>query len=193
VPTDNLRAERVLRIFHWRTELRSHRRRPHTDAAVEVMRDGDWAAVRLIYREGIATGDATFETEVPEWEDWDRSHTRDCRLVARREGRVVGWAALSPVSVRRVYAGVAEVSIYVAIPARGQGVGEALLRALIEESERRGFWTLQAGIFPENEASIALHRACGFRIVGHRERLGQMRSVWRDVVLMERRSKVVGV
>jgi L-amino acid N-acyltransferase YncA len=193
VPTDNLRAERVLRIFHWRTELRSHRRRPHPDATVEAMRDEDWEAVQRIYREGIATGDATFETEVPEWEDWDRSHARDCRLVARREGQVVGWAALSPVSARRAYAGVAEVSIYVAVPARGQGVGKALLRALIEASERRGFWTLQAGIFPENEASIALHRACGFRIVGHRERLGRMCSVWRDVVLMERRSEVVGV
>jgi L-amino acid N-acyltransferase YncA len=157
------------------------------------MHDEDWEAVQRIYREGIATGDATFETDVPEWEDWDRGHAGDCRLVARREGQVIGWAALSPVSGRCVYAGVAEVSVYVATEARGQGVGKALLRALTEESERRGFWTLQAGIFPENEASIALHRACGFRIVGHRERLGQMYSVWRDVVLMERRSKVVGV
>jgi L-amino acid N-acyltransferase YncA len=173
--------------------LCSHHRRPQVDVAVGIMQDGDWEAVRLIYGEGIATGDATFETEVPEWEDWDRSHARDCRLVARRGGQVVGWAALSPVSARRAYAGVAEVSVYVALPARGQGVGRALLRALIEESERRGFWTLQAGIFPENEASIALHRACGFRIVGHRERLGRMCSVWRDVVLMERRSEVVGV
>jgi L-amino acid N-acyltransferase YncA len=173
--------------------LCSRRRSPHPDDVVEAMRDEDWEAVKRIYREGIATGDATFETDVPEWEDWDRGHAGDCRLVARREGQVIGWAALSPVSGRCVYAGVAEVSVYVATEARGQGVGKALLRALTEESERRGFWTLQAGIFPENEASIALHRACGFRIVGHRERLGQMHGVWRDVVLMERRSKVVGV
>jgi L-amino acid N-acyltransferase YncA len=157
------------------------------------MQDEDWEAVRRIYREGIVTGDATFETDVPEWEVWDRNHARDCRLVARREGQVVGWAALSPVSDRRAYAGVAEVSVYVATEARGQGVGKALLHALVEESERRGLWTLQAGILPENKASIALHKTCGFRIVGHRERLGQMRGVWRDVVVMERRSKVVGV
>lgn len=173
--------------------MRSHHRRPPTDVTVEIMRDEDWEAVQVIYREGIATGNATFEMAVPEWEDWDRSHLRDCRLVARRAGQVIGWAALSPVSSRCAHAGVAEVSVYVTAAARGQGVGKALLRALIEESERKGLWTLQAGIFPENEASIALHRACGFRVVGYRERLGRMHGVWRDVVLMERRSKLVGV
>jgi phosphinothricin acetyltransferase len=160
---------------------------------VDKMEDKDWRTVQSIYREGIVTGNATFETDTPEWEVWDRNHLRDCRLVARKEGQVIGWAALSPVSGRRVYAGVAEVSVYVAASARGKGVGKALLRALVEESERQGIWTLQAGIFPENVASIALHKRCGFREVGRRERLGQMDGVWRDVVLMERRSKVAGV
>jgi phosphinothricin acetyltransferase len=149
--------------------------------------------VRAIYREGIATGDATFETDVPDWEKWNASHLSDCRFVARKDDQIIGWAALSPVSGRCVYAGVAEVSVYVVALAKGQGVGKALLRALIAESERQGIWTLQAGIFPENEASIALHKSCGFREVGRRERFGQMRGTWRNVVLMERRSSVVGV
>lgn len=160
--------------------------------SVEKMKEGDWPAVKAIYREGIATGNATFETEVPDWETWNADHLDCCRLVARKQGRIHGWAALTPVSGRCVYAGVAEVSIYVKASARGQGVGGALLRALIKASEDAGIWTLQAGIFPENEVSIALHEACGFRIVGHRERLGQLKGTWRDVVLMERRSKVVG-
>jgi phosphinothricin acetyltransferase len=163
------------------------------DLLVEPMQPADWPAVRAIYLEGIATGNATFETEAPEWERWDASHLRVCRLVARRDGQVVGWAALSPVSVRCVYAGVVEASVYVAAAARGQGVGKALLAALVAESERAGLWTLQTGIFPENVASLALHKACGFREVGCRERIGQMNGVWRDVILMERRSKVVGV
>ena len=162
------------------------------DVTVEKMQAKDWEAVRAIYREGIATGDATFETDVPEWAEWDKRHRHDCRLVARAEGQVVGWAALSPVSSRCVYAGVAEVSIYVTASARSKGVGKALLQVLVTESERAGIWTLQGGIFPENGASIALHEACGFRQVGYRERLGQMRGLWRDVVLVERRSKVVG-
>jgi phosphinothricin acetyltransferase len=160
---------------------------------VEGIKAGDWDAVRAIYQEGIATGNATFETSVPAWEAWDAAHLRDCRFVARQDGRVVGWAALSPASGRCVYAGVAEVSIYVAASARGKGVGKALLRALVDASERQGIWTLQAGIFPENEASIGLHEVCGFRVVGRRERLGQLDGLWRDVVLMERRSEVVGV
>ena len=157
------------------------------------MRDEDWDAVRAIYREGIATGNATFETGVPDWEAWDKNHLRACRLVAKADGRVVGWAALTPYSSRRAYAGVAGLSIYVSASARGQGIGRALLGALIEVSERAGLWTLQAGIFPENTASLALHRAHGFREVGRRERIGQLNGVWRDVVLMERRSRVVGV
>jgi L-amino acid N-acyltransferase YncA len=162
------------------------------DFIVEKMKVEDWGGVRSIYREGIATGNATFETDVPEWQEWDRRHLGDCRFVARREGQVVGWGALSPVSSRCVYAGVAEVSIYVAASARGEGIGKTLLRTLIEESERQGIWTLQAGVFPENEASIALHKAWGFREVGYREKIGQMNGHWRDVILLERRSEVVG-
>jgi phosphinothricin acetyltransferase len=157
------------------------------------MQAEDWPAVQAIYCEGLATGNATFETQAPEWEAWDSGHRPDCRLVARRDGQVAGWAALSPVSRRQVYAGVAEVSIYLAASARGQGLGKALLRALIEESERAGVWTLQASIFPENEASVQLHKICGFREVGYRERISQLHGVWRNTVILERRSQVVGV
>lgn len=148
----------------------------------------DWEAVRRIYREGIATGNATFETEAPEWNRWDAAHLPHSRLVARDAAAIVGWAALSPVSPRRVYRGVAEVSVYVAESARGRGSGHMLLEALIGESERHGIWTLQAGIFPENIASLELHRKCGFRLVGRRERIGELGGVWRDVLLLERRS-----
>lgn len=147
----------------------------------------DWASVRQIYEEGIATGHATFERSAPPWEDWDRGHLPDHRFVATGDGAVVGWAALSPVSERCVYGGVAEVSVYVAAAARGRGVGVELLKRLVDSSEASGIWTLQAGIFPENTGSLALHRRCGFRIVGTRERLGRLNSVWRDVLLLERR------
>jgi phosphinothricin acetyltransferase len=160
---------------------------------IEPMQPADWDAVRAIYRAGIATGNATFETDAPDWVIWDEKHLKECRLVARQAEQILGWAALSPVSSRCVYAGVAEVSVYVGAAARGQGVGKALLARLVEEAERSGLWTLQAGIFPENTASIALHKACGFREVGYRERIGQMNGVWRDTVLLERRSAVVGV
>lgn len=162
------------------------------DFTIEKMSSADWPQVAAIYQAGIATGCATFETEVPPWEKWDAGHRQDCRLVARHGAQVLGWAALSPVSGRCVYAGVAEVSIYLAAAARGQGIGKTLLQALVEASEQAGIWTLQAGIFAENVASIALHRACGFREVGYRERLGQLYGMWHDVVLMERRSRVVG-
>jgi len=152
----------------------------------------DWLSVRAIYIEGIATGNATFEREAPEWERWDAGHLPVCRLVARTGASILGWAALSRVSSRAVYAGVAEVSVYVAEAARGGGIGSALLNALIEESERNGIWTLQAAIFPENRASLKIHERAGFRVVGIRERLGAMDGRWRDVVLMERRSKVAG-
>lgn len=161
------------------------------NVAFEQMKESDWPAVCAIYREGIATGDATFETETPTWGAWDAAHRPDCRIVARSGDGVLGWAALSPVSGRCVYGGVAEVSVYVAAAARGQGVGKSLLSALVEASEAAGVWTLQAGIFPENVASIAVHKACGFRKVGVRERLGRLDGVWRDVILMERRSPVV--
>jgi L-amino acid N-acyltransferase YncA len=156
------------------------------------MRPEDWPAVREIYGEGVATGNATFETELPDWEKWDSAHHQDCRLIARKGEQILGWAALSPVSARRVYAGVAEVSVYVAAAARGTGVGKALLRMLIEESERHQVWTLQAGIFPENAASIALHKSCGFREVGVRRRIGKLGDTWRDVIFLERRSASVG-
>jgi L-amino acid N-acyltransferase YncA len=152
----------------------------------------DWPSVRAIYIEGIATGNATFETEAPSWEEWDSKHLRDARLVAEADGKVVGWAALTPVSSRCVYSGVAELSIYVASAIRGKGVGKALLGELIRESEAKGFWTLQTGIFPENKASLALHEKCGFRTVGRREQIGKMGSRWRDVLFLERRSKTVG-
>ena len=163
------------------------------DVTIAEMRAGDWCAVKAIYMEGIATGHATFETDVPQWEEWDSNHLRTCRLVARTGGEVTGWAALSGVSTRCVYGGVAEVSVYVAEAARCQGLGALLLQNLVRASEREGIWTLQAGIFPENEASIALHKTCGFRVVGRRQRIGQMHGVWRDVILMERRSEVTGV
>ncbi|MGE5180027.1 MAG: N-acetyltransferase family protein [Bacteroidota bacterium] len=160
--------------------------------AVEPMRAEDWPEVSRIYAEGIATGNATFETDLPTWAAWDAAHRRDCRLVVRDGNGLLGWAALSPVSGRCVYGGVAEVSVYVDDAARGRGAGKALLAALIEESERGGIWTLQAGIFPENEASLRLHRAAGFRDVGRRERIGRLNDVWRDVLLLERRSGRVG-
>jgi phosphinothricin acetyltransferase len=153
----------------------------------------DWESVRAIYLEGIATGNATFEDEAPSWEAWDAGHLPNCRLVAVKQGRVAGWAVLSQISSRSVYSGVAEVSIYVAAAFRGSGVGRTLLNALVELSERDGIWTLTAGIFPENAASLTLHQRCGFRIVGRRERIGRMDNRWRDVLLLERRSTVTGV
>jgi L-amino acid N-acyltransferase YncA len=154
----------------------------------------DWPAVARIYRAGIAAGNATFESAVPSWEQWRASRLAEPCLVARGEqGEVLGWAALTAASSRPVYRGVAEVSIYVDPDRARRGVGRALLEALVEASERAGLWTLRAGIFPENEASIALHERCGFRMVGTHERIGQMPDGrWRDVVLYERRSEVVG-
>jgi L-amino acid N-acyltransferase YncA len=159
---------------------------------IEPMTAAHWPAVRAIYEEGIATGDATFETAAPAWTDWDRGHLPGHRLVATRDGRVVGWAALSPVSDRCAYAGVAEASVYVAAAAAGRGVGRALLDRLVAGAEAAGIWTVQAGVFPENRASLALHRRCGFRTVGVRERLGRLDGRWRDVVLLERRSPMIG-
>lgn len=159
---------------------------------IRPMTPDDWPRVRAIYLEGIATGNATFETRSPDRETWDAGHLAAPRLVVEAEGVVAGWAALTPVSKRAVYAGVADVSVYVAHEARGRGVGRQLLEGLIAESERHGLWTLQAGIFPENLASLALHQACGFRVIGHRERIGAMGGRWRDVLLLERRSAIAG-
>lgn len=157
------------------------------------MAAADWLLIRGIYLEGIATGEATFETEAPSWEEWDAAHLSFARLVARAGENVSGWAALSPVSRRKAYAGVAEVSVYVAARNRGKGVGRALLDRLIEESEQNGIWTLQAAVFPENAATLALHKRCGFREVGRRERISELNGRWRDTILLERRSRIVGV
>ncbi len=159
---------------------------------LDSMKAADWEQVRSIYLEGVATGQATFETEAPSWEKWNAGHLQNARLVARDGGKVLGWAALSSVSSRCVYGGVAEVSVYVGKDGRRQGVGRALLESLIEESERNEIWTLQAGVFPENTASVNLHLRCGFREVGRRERIGKLGGVWRDTLLLERRSKKVG-
>jgi phosphinothricin acetyltransferase len=160
---------------------------------IAPMNAGDAAVVLAIYAAGIATGDATFQTEVPRWEEWDAAHLRTPRLVARdAAGTILGWCALSPISSRAVYAGVAEESVYVAASARGRGVGRALLEAMCRASEEAGIWTLQTGIFPENTASLAVHEACGFRVLGVRERIGRHHGIWRDVVFMERRSQRVG-
>ncbi|MEH7885334.1 N-acetyltransferase family protein [Bacillus sp. JJ1609] len=153
----------------------------------------DWEQVRAIYLEGIATGQATFQKEAPSWEEWDRGHVSECRIVARYSGKVVGWAALTAVSSRCVYAGVAEVSVYVSQRMIGKGVGSNLLDNLIRRSEEQGFWTLQSSIFPKNAASIKIHIKNGFRELGRRERIGKMDGVWRDTVLLERRSDKVGV
>ncbi|MET0626146.1 MAG: N-acetyltransferase family protein [Pyrinomonadaceae bacterium] len=160
---------------------------------IEKMLARHWEEVRAVYLEGLETGDATFETDAPDWERWDASHLPCCRLVALSEGSVAGWAALSRVSAREVYAGVAEVSVYVGRGFRGRGVGRALLEALVRESEAEGVWTLQASVFPENVASVGLHLSCGFREVGRRERVGRLAWRWRDTLLLERRSRTVGV
>ena len=161
---------------------------------LQPMTAAHWPEVRAIYEQGIATGNATFQTTAPTWEEWDRGHLTHSRLVAVDEdnGTVLGWAALSPVSSRCVYGGVAEVSVYVAGTARGRGMGRQLLEELVADSEKNGIWTLQAGIFPENPTSISIHAGAGFRTVGYRERVGQQHGVWRNTVLLERRSKVVG-
>jgi len=168
------------------------------EIVMDSMRPEDWDQVRAIYLEGISTGNATFEFQAPEWEKWNSAHVVEPRLVVRNGGQIAAWASLSRVSARQVYAGVAEVSIYVGAKYRGQGIGSKLLKTLIEQSEKSGFWTLQAGIFPENVASIELHKKHGFRVLGMREKVGKMafgelQGKWRDVVRMERRSRVAGV
>jgi phosphinothricin acetyltransferase len=160
-----------------------------TCVTIDAMRPDDWPAVSAIYAEGIATGNATFETRVPDWDQWNATRLPDCRFVARDEsGRVLGWAALNRVSRKSFLAGVAEVSVYVAEAVRGRGIGRRLLEQLIAASEEAGTWTLQAAVFPENESTIRLHRNAGFRIVGRRERIGMHEGRWRDTLLLERRS-----
>jgi L-amino acid N-acyltransferase YncA len=152
-----------------------------------------WPSVKTIYEQGIATGQATFQTDSPSWEQWNASHLPHSRLVALLDNTIIGWAALTAVSDRCVYAGVAEVSVYIAPGHRGQKVGQTLLRALIASSEHHNLWTLQSGIFPENEASMHIHEKCGFRLVGYREKIGQQYGIWRNTVILERRSTIVGV
>ena len=159
----------------------------------ETLEQQHWPTVKKIYEEGIATGNATFQLSAPEWEEWNNNHLPHSRIIAKEDGIILGWAALTPVSGRCVYAGVAEVSVYVSDSARGKGFGNLLLEKLIEESEANNTWTLQAGIFPENMASISLHKKFGFRIVGRRERIGKMNDIWRDTMLLERRSEKIGL
>jgi len=158
---------------------------------LRAMTPDDWVAVAEIYWDGMRDGLATFETELPVWPEWDAAHHAEHRLVAERFGRLIGWAALAPISRRRCYAGVAENSVYVARSARGQGVGRMLLEALVAGAEAAGIWTIQCSVFPENAASVSLHESCGFRVVGIRERIAQRDGIWRDVVLLERRSEAI--
>jgi len=161
---------------------------------IRDMTQRDWNDVARIYNEGISTGYATFETNVPQYGDWDKAHIKLCRLIAEEDGSIQGWAALSPVSSRCVYGGVAEISIYIGENARGKGIGKVLLARLIEESEQAGYWTLQSGIFPENKASIKLHERLGFRFLGKRESIGKTNDgIWKDNLLFERRSKKVRI
>ena len=153
----------------------------------------DWEQVSQIYKEGISTGIATFELNVPSYESWDQAHLEKCRLIAEEEESILGWAALSPVSSRCVYGGVGEVSVYIASKSRGKGVGKLLMERLIEESEEAGLWTIQSGIFPENQASVKLHEKVGFRYIGKRERVGKIHGVWKDNLLFEKRSKKIGI
>ena len=156
------------------------------------MQDRDWEQVARIYADGMATGIATFEQDLPDFMDWDAAHMKQCRIVAEDDGRIMGWVALSPVSSRCVYGGVGEVSVYIDREARGRGIGKMLMEQLIKESEKAGLWTLQSGIFPENIASVKLHENTGFRYIGKRERIGKINGKWKDNLLFERRSKTIG-
>jgi L-amino acid N-acyltransferase YncA len=158
---------------------------------VRPLVSGDWPEVARIYAEGIATRNATFETELPSWDEWDATHLREHRFVAQEDGDVLGWIALAPISTRCCYAGVAEISAYVTERSRGRGVGATLLEAVVKSTESAGIWTLETGVFPENKASLALLTRFGFREVGVRERIGKLDGVWRDVVFLERRSEVI--
>ena len=163
------------------------------DIEIKHIEAKDWNAIAKIYKLGIETGIATFETEIPIWSTWDNSHLKTCRFVAWLNNKITGWAALSPVSDRCVYGGVAEVSVYVDTKYNGKGIGTQLLERLISESEKEGIWTLQAGIFRENMASIRLHKKVGFREIGYREKVGKLNGIWYDNTILERRSKTIGI
>lgn len=158
---------------------------------IRKLLDTDWPQVKLIYEKGINTGNATFQTSAPSWQDWNESHLAICRIIAESNSQIIGWAALTPVSSRCVYAGVAEVSVYVDPEHSGKGIGLALLEELVHLSETEGIWTLQAGIFPENTASLRIHEKAGFRTLGIREKIGKQNGIWRDTVLLERRSLLI--
>ncbi len=160
---------------------------------IKHITSNNWHQVAKIYKLGIETGIATFETEIPSWEQWNLSHLESCRIAAYIENEIVGWTALSPVSKRSVYKGVAEVSVYVDIDHINRGIGTQLLETLIFESEKQGVWTLQASIFRENEASIQLHKKAGFRVIGYKEKIGKINNVWFDNILLERRSNIIGI
>ncbi|SCY45521.1 phosphinothricin acetyltransferase [Flavobacterium anhuiense] len=161
------------------------------DMEIRKLLAEDWDQVKLIYQKGIDTGNATFQTSAPSWEDWDQSHLASCRIAMQEDSKVIGWAALTPVSSRCVYAGVAEVSVYVDPAHSGKGIGLNLLNELVRQSEAEGIWTLQAGIFPENAASLSIHEKAGFKILGTREKIGKQNGIWRDTILLERRSAVI--
>jgi phosphinothricin acetyltransferase len=160
---------------------------------IRTMNEDDWQQVAFIYKQGIDTGNATFQQEVPTWDEWDGGHLKSCRLIAEIGDKIAGWAALSAVSKRQVYSGVAEVSVYISNGYKGEGVGTILLKSLITASENENFWTLQVGIFPENTASLKIHENLGFRRVGRREKIGELNGIWRDTILLERRSSIIGV
>ncbi len=160
---------------------------------IDKLTEQSWIDVARIYESAIATKNVTFHTCAPSWDEWDKSHRQDCRLIAKIDNKIVGWSALSYVSSRSVYSGVAEVSVYVDSDFRGKGVGDKLMSSLISDSEKQGIWTLQAAIFPENIGSIKLHLKHGFRIIGIKERIGKMDNEWRDLTMVERRSNVVGI
>ena len=157
------------------------------------MKKDDWISVAEIYRQGIESGNATFQRDIPTWDEWDSGHIKTCRIVASINNEIAGWATLTSVSGRLVYAGVAEISVYVSNLFKGQKIGTQLLERLISESEKEGYWTLQAAIFPENKASLKIHLNLGFRNVGFREKIGKMSDIWRDTILLERRSQKVGI
>jgi len=157
------------------------------------LKETDWNSVSRIYQEGLDTGNATFEISLPDWNNWNSGHIKACRIIAEIDSEVVGWSALSSISSRCVYGGVAEVSVYVSTKFSGQGLGTELLKRLISESEQSGIWTLQVGIFPENKGSIIIHERLGFRKVGYREKIGQMNGVWRDTLLLKKRSERIGI
>jgi phosphinothricin acetyltransferase len=166
--------------------------------SIDIMKPEDWTEVRSIYLEGIATGNSTFEADAPDWDKWDSAHLGEHRLVVRFGDSIEGWAALSPISTRCIYSGVAELSLYVAARSRGKGVGSILLKAIIDSTEKTGMWTLQGGIFPENTPSLCLMKKHGFKEIGRREKIGKMTygelaGTWRDVILVERRSTVAGI